>query len=554
MEFAPIFDVNTLKNEIDMDKVVDISTFINDLINAEKLVIEYIENDDNKIALTELLELNLNESQTKLYYFLSTLGTIANYHSTNNNASKFNTKIIDIINLFTNDIERYVMQSKTIIDDITAKIDYIRDYYNELHTLADDDFDTLRDLVGRLEDEDVDVVEYVEFKRVELRNEMSLMEMIDTMTTNINNQPINKLITRYNTHMVNEPFCCKERRRYLHEIAELSIYYHDKIDTLTNDKNYDSLNINANILIDTYLNRIGYIVNEFHLYDAFKHNKCIIQHMIDHNIISYREGFFNPDNVCDLRYSKIFNYETDDDLSANMFECNELSDIIKRDDVSEFVTYVTTNNIDLNDRYCLTLDVIEEVVRKTNRPLYTNLSDYALYHGSSSIYNYIMNVTKGKFIYKNDKYILAIHGGNPMLYHYLEDNKYEHYVNEVGLIKHCIVYHHHDMLKYIIDNMSYELTLNDINELHKLAHLFNNLTAAFELFPVKISNDHHNVYYPYIFNIFVDIFEHDEQIKHVDLFEKIEVIPIVNNRYPQEYKQQHTCTMKYSYVTNTIYY
>ena len=121
--------------------------------------------------------------------------------------------------------------------------------------------------------------------------------------------------------------------------------------------------------------------------------------------------------------------------------------LIQRDSIDEFVSYVSKQCISLNSE-------IENSIYETNSFLIKKekhtLIEYAFFYGSENIFNFLkmsgVALTSSLWIY-------SIHSENANMFHILESHKVEFpSENNYYLLKECIKCHHNNFYDYILEN------------------------------------------------------------------------------------------------------
>ena len=253
--------------------------------------------------------------------------------------------------------------------------------------------------------------------------------------------------------------------------------------------------------------------NENELFDIFKSNKRLLLFIINEKILEINESiaitmisnkyrkfgyanyfFFEISEIFQLpQFAKIIQEINEENIQV--FNTNEyqesfkkmrkegenhhyIANLIRNDEVEEFVSYVTRSNLDLTSK-------IEPSIFETNTFLLKNkpnLIEYSTFFGSIQIFKYL-------FYTKNDLlspslWIYAIHGRNPEMIHFLEENhvrmpmqSYHKCLNE------CIKCHHNELANYILNNYTDINTERDDSFFAAALKYYN-----YDYFPTNLDN------------------------------------------------------------------
>ena len=135
---------------------------------------------------------------------------------------------------------------------------------------------------------------------------------------------------------------------------------------------------------------------------------------------------------------------------------SQISELIRKDMITEFIAYITRNDVSINA-------TIQPSIYETNSFLLTKqersniftnqnltLIEYAAFFGSIQIFNYLQ--LEGVELTPS-LWILAIHGHNSEMIHFLEDNHVELEDKSYKQVFHeSIKCHHNDIVNYFISN------------------------------------------------------------------------------------------------------
>lgn len=239
------------------------------------------------------------------------------------------------------------------------------------------------------------------------------------------------------------------------------------------------------ILID-FKDEIQLKFTNFEIFNFFHRNKQAILFLIEKRIIKIDESIFNImkkvkyKNFCFLEF---FYLEIESFLSPQIKQeiikkVKELNDnnieefdkkrklgenddfichLIRNDLIDEFISQMNQNNLPLS--YQIQPSIYEtNIFLISNRP---SLIQYSAFFGSIQIFKYLylngMKTTPILFNY-------AIHGENPEIIHFLEQNKdkkavllFDEYINE------SIKCHHKEITNYFINKLTKKFNENSIN-------------------------------------------------------------------------------------------
>ena len=196
------------------------------------------------------------------------------------------------------------------------------------------------------------------------------------------------------------------------------------------------------------------------IFNIFRECKLIILFLYEENIMTIDDSVIEEMNSLKLINYKYKYYLINEiDNKAEIKDIDEFKEkrkigendayickLIREDSIEEFIIYVNKNDCSLNS-------IIKPSIFETNTFLIKNrtkLIDYAAFFGSVQIF---------KYLYKNDAdvngsvWFYAVHGNNPELINFLEDNKITLYDKlYVDCFYESVACHHNDMANYIIDN------------------------------------------------------------------------------------------------------
>ena len=191
----------------------------------------------------------------------------------------------------------------------------------------------------------------------------------------------------------------------------------------------------------------------------FEDNKRILLFLIENKILNF--NLFMKEKINLLHYAKYFikeqkefeskeNNQKDPNFDENRKTGeneSKLYSIIRNDLISDFITYVTRNEISLKT-------TVSCSIYETNSFLLfeePTLIEYAAFFGSIQIFNYLF---KNEVQLTPSLWLYAMHGKNPEIIKILEDNKI---VPEDKSYKEClreaIKCHHNEIVVYIKSNL-----------------------------------------------------------------------------------------------------
>lgn len=228
-------------------------------------------------------------------------------------------------------------------------------------------------------------------------------------------------------------------------------------------------------IIKILLNSIKIHFSEYEIFNIFKENKRILlflseEKIIDlHNYISIEHYYPEFSKLYDFDVIEYHQYLISplkieggkiikaDPESIEEFKKNQkngenetyICELIRNDLIDEFIIYINKTNLDLNS-------TIEMSIFETNSFLklfspITSLIEYAVFHGSIQIFNYLRS---NKAEIKSSIWMHAIHGRNAEIIQQLEELHIE--PNDKSFLKclfESIKCHHNEIEKYIKDNL-----------------------------------------------------------------------------------------------------
>lgn len=243
---------------------------------------------------------------------------------------------------------------------------------------------------------------------------------------------------------------CYELKEFSHLIVKIANNHHRTANFYTK---IDSILL--------YLkNEINQYYTNFEIFNTFRSNKKILLFLFQEQIFkidseismhilkSELKDYFLNESIS--IYSNDFNLQSEEEKVSFDEKRKEgendsyICQLIRKDSVEEFISYVNKTNFRLNS-------YIEKTIFETNQFLNENqisLIDYAAFFGSICIFKYLfINKVKIHPVLK----FCAIHGRNPEIIHFLEENKI--IKNENLLIFESIKCHHNELANYFLSNL-----------------------------------------------------------------------------------------------------
>ena len=188
------------------------------------------------------------------------------------------------------------------------------------------------------------------------------------------------------------------------------------------------------------------------IFHIFRRNKRIVLFLIEEKILILDEDisksmkryphyidYFSPEFGNDLKEHEITLFERNRKEGEND---NYICELIRKDLVVDFITYVNQANIPLSAKIKPSLFETNAFLLKKDAALI----EYSAFFGSIQIFQYLL---KNKVEMKSDLWSYAIHGRNPEIIFLLEENKVAH---DDKIIKESIKCHHNEITEYFLDN------------------------------------------------------------------------------------------------------
>ena len=136
---------------------------------------------------------------------------------------------------------------------------------------------------------------------------------------------------------------------------------------------------------------------------------------------------------------------------------SQISKLIRKDMITEFIIYITRNNVSINAKIQPSIYETNSFLLKKEKKLERDgkygglaLIEYAAFFGSIQIFNYLR--LEGVEL-PSSLWLLAIHGQNSEIIHFLEDNHVELEDESYKQVFYeSIKCHHNDIANYFINN------------------------------------------------------------------------------------------------------
>ena len=274
-------------------------------------------------------------------------------------------------------------------------------------------------------------------------------------------------------------------------------------------------------ILNFFKDNIKKFFSDWEIFRIFKKNKRILLFLIDEKIITIDEYIFHEiiqPKYVELKYPHYFAPEIrpfinkksypinkrlidqiNKEIPENFFESRKIGEndgyicqLIRNDEIEEFIQYVNKNNISLNS-------IIKQSIFETNLFLLKNdeinLLQYTVFFGSIQIFNYLR---LNKVNIESDLWSFVIHSKNSELINLLEENDFNKKdEDEVkSLFFESIECHHNDIANYFLNNyLSIEIkdsqdTIIESLKHHNFSFIKNNLINA-NLFPELCEYDYY---------------------------------------------------------------
>ena len=326
-------------------------------------------------------------------------------------------------------------------------------------------------------------MEYKEYL-IQMRGiQQNLVDYFDNDERNISiiNQFFTDLKTKQNSQQIKEllHFISKFSNNYhrsndfftvFEEI--INIYKDDIIQNFTNRQIFRIFHNNKRILLILFEAKI--LKPDIYILKTFLRAKYIDEYYL-HYFYPEFKNFLNEKLLTKINNSISYRHYNSDQLILNPEEIESdfesfiqkrkkgendkyICELIQNDAIEDFVTYVNRKNFSLTSR-------INDSIFETNSFLLksknTTLIEYASFFGSIQIFKYLymnnVELTQSMWLY-------SIHGKNPEIIHFLEENKIDPILNsfEKVLIE-SIKCHHNEFSDYIRINLLNNTENSDFN-------------------------------------------------------------------------------------------
>lgn len=216
------------------------------------------------------------------------------------------------------------------------------------------------------------------------------------------------------------------------------------------------------------------------IFEIFKSNKRIILFLIEEKILSFDDiiiseisgkeyqklhylEYFQPE-INELSKNESISNSIPEDFEENRKigeNENYICKLIRNDSIDDFIVYTNKTNFPIHSTK------IKQSIYETNLLLIDKtptLIEYAAFFGSIQIFNYL-RFNKAEL---NDSlWFYSIHGQNPDIIHFLEDNKIEK--NDKDCIIEAIKCHCNDLVDYFNNIAVFDI--KEQNQIEKSFHL-----------------------------------------------------------------------------------
>lgn len=211
-------------------------------------------------------------------------------------------------------------------------------------------------------------------------------------------------------------------------------------------------------------NEITKYFTNYEIFNIFSSNKRILLTLIELGIITIDKHIFeviSDNGYSQFLFPEIKSFLTEKEIQSISKDIQEnfeekrkngendepICELIRKDNIDEFITFVNKNSVSLNTR-------ISNSIFETNLYLtikQPSLIEYAAFFGSIQIFKYLyLNHAKAN----PDLWIYAIHGRNPEMINFLIEKKIKPAnSNYQFCIDTAIECHHNDIYNYIKNNL-----------------------------------------------------------------------------------------------------
>ena len=248
------------------------------------------------------------------------------------------------------------------------------------------------------------------------------------------------------------------------------------------------------------------------IFNIFKSNKKILLFLIEQQIIVIDEyiakKIINTDKFINAKYPQYFQPEIQPfinekwfpkydpntkknewveeikkELPENFYERrkegqndSQICDLIRNDMIDEFIVHVTRNGVSLNSKiqpsiYETNSFLLKSQIQNRQEDYEFSLIEYAVFFGSIQIFNHLL--LEGVKLTPS-LWPLAIHGKNPEMIHFLEDNHVELEDESYKQVFYeSIKCHHNDIANYFINNFLQNDEENSENTINQCLKYYN---------------------------------------------------------------------------------
>lgn len=214
-------------------------------------------------------------------------------------------------------------------------------------------------------------------------------------------------------------------------------------------------------ILKFFKNEITTYYTNFEIFNIFKGNKRIILFLIKEKIIYMNKSIANEmtkGKYREMKYPEYFYPEIKPfqedlyrDINQDNFEEKReigenddfIFEMIRKDLVEDFISYVNKTNFSLETRFMTSIFETNSFLVKS---LSTSLIEYAAFHGSIQILQYLLF---NKVEFNQSLWKFAIHGNNAEIIHLLEENKLkpdDEFLNQY--LEEAIKCHHNGIANY----------------------------------------------------------------------------------------------------------
>ena len=294
-------------------------------------------------------------------------------------------------------------------------------------------------------------------------------------------------------------------------------------------------------IIDQFKTFIQDNFSQSEIFQIFKSNKRILLYFVEELILQFDQSminYINENKYWNMSYIKYFLPEAkpfiskqlfdeieegikDDEIDLNTFkERRRIGEndeyicyLIRSDLIDEFIIYINKKNVSLSKEITHSIFETDHFLMKSEN---TSLIEYSAFFGSIQIFNFLRlnNVEL-----KPSIWLYAIHGKNPDIIHFLEDNHIE--PNDKTFfkcLKEAIKCHNNEIASYFINNGIIDENV-EIDELFYKYHNyfffdkdFNNAQQTYFFIKYK---------YSFLSNNILKNHFNNEKIIHIKFFDKI---------------------------------